>query len=392
MLRPFLVISFLSATTGALANPVPLTSDDLKALAGSVVEIDTPLGTKLPIRFGTDGLVSAEAGELAPLLGSAKDRGRWWVDGDKMCSKFFRWFDAEVRCITVTRDGSRLFWRKDDGETGTATLIEASPPAVPKETVAAAKSPKSSRPPADEVKVALGSVPAPIKQTPAKRRVEQTPEPEPARAEPSPAAAVAAPSPPAVMPPAAVVVAEAAPAPRAETFDDVPMMRFGGAGLLEASSRVGAETPTEVAALPLPTRPAAPAAGPADDAPAATRSLSKAAPAAKAPAKRGIAAKRKSEAQKADATTTASVRSVPLYRVQHVRRYDVLNVRRGPSELHASVAAIPSTGRRVEITGACQADWCPVRYGSVRGWVNRFYLAEEGSRQESASPVYVARP
>ena len=121
MLRPFLVITLLSGATAAFAEPVPLGGDSLKALSGSLVELDTPLGTKLPIQFGSDGLVSAEAGDLAPILGSKKDRGRWWVEGDRLCSKWFRWFDAEVRCITVSRDGSRLYWKKDDGETGTAT-------------------------------------------------------------------------------------------------------------------------------------------------------------------------------------------------------------------------------------------------------------------------------
>ena len=85
MLRPLIVVSLLSGVTAAFAEPVPIGGDGLKALAGSLVEIDTPLGTKLPILFGADGLVSAEAGDLAPILGSKKDRGRWWVEGYRLC-------------------------------------------------------------------------------------------------------------------------------------------------------------------------------------------------------------------------------------------------------------------------------------------------------------------
>ena len=74
-------------------------------------------------------------------------------------------------------------------------------------------------------------------------------------------------------------------------------------------------------------------------------------------------------------------------------RYDVLNVRRGPSETYEQIAGIPSTGRQVEITGSCEGEWCPIRYGRIRGWVHSFYLAEERSiRHGSSSPVYVARP
>src|SRR5690606_23253342 len=85
--------------------------------------------------------------------------------------------------------------------------------------------------------------------------------------------------------------------------------------------------------------------------------------------------------------STSSARSVALYRVTGVHRYDVLNVRRGPSEQHPQIASIPPTGRDVEITGQCRADWCPIRYGNVTGWVNSFYLAEDAPIQGSASRV-----
>ena len=170
MLRPFVVIALLSGATGALADPVALTGDELKqAVSGSTVEIDTPLGTTVPMRFGANGLVAAEAGVLAPVLGSSKDRGRWWVDGDKLCTKWFRWFDAGVRCLTIKMDGTRVFWRKiDDGETGTGTLIaEAKPEPKSKQeptVVAKADPPAQARPkdvPKAEAVAQAKSSPAP---------------------------------------------------------------------------------------------------------------------------------------------------------------------------------------------------------------------------------------
>lgn len=396
MLRPFLVLGFLSAATGACADPVPLTADDLRGLAGSLVEIDTPLGTKLPIRFGKDGLVSAEAGELAPLLGSKKDRGRWWVDGDKLCSKWFRWFDAKPRCITVAQDGTRLHWRQDDGDTGTATLVEAP---APKEDPAAKRAAIVVADAEPAAKTPAAKSPAPVAlRTPDPVAVQPTPVPE------------------AVPEAAPIAVAEAA-APK-PPLDDNTMMRFGGAGLLEASARVGSDGPANAQGVePAALAPAAaqpPGVARVDDAlsplrrearsaakpapaPAASATAVLPPPVAKAPrvASADVA---KAEAVRAAvpkvrAAHPPAMAPQPLYRVSGVHRSDVLNVRRGPAETHATIASIPSTGRGIAITGRCEKDWCPIRYGRVRGWVNSFYLVAEGSGGASSqSQVYLARP
>ncbi len=94
------------------------------ALPGAVLNLDTPLYTVVPIAFGEDGYMSGDAGQLASVLGSQKDRGRWSLDGDRLCYKWFRWFDAEKHCATIERDGQKIYWKRDDGEVGTATLEE----------------------------------------------------------------------------------------------------------------------------------------------------------------------------------------------------------------------------------------------------------------------------
>ena len=109
----------------AAAEPAFLTGPAIKAaLPGSVLKLDTPLGTVVPITFGGDGYMTGDAGQLASMLGSQKDRGRWWVAEDKVCYKWFRWFDAEQHCLAIKREGPRVFWTQDSGETGTATLEE----------------------------------------------------------------------------------------------------------------------------------------------------------------------------------------------------------------------------------------------------------------------------
>lgn len=70
-----------------------------------------------------------------------------------------------------------------------------------------------------------------------------------------------------------------------------------------------------------------------------------------------------------------------LFRVQNVHKFDVLNIRNGPSEYHQVIGHIPPRASGVQIIGTCRDWWCPVAHGSSKGWVNRFYLAaDDGSR------------
>jgi hypothetical protein len=398
LLRPLIVIGFLSGATGALADPVPLSNDDLKnTVSGSTVEIDTPLGSTVPMRFGADGLVSAEAGVLAPVLGAAKDRGRWWVEGEKLCTKWFRWFDAGVRCLTIARDGNRIQWRKiDDGETGTGTIVVSNgKPAKPVAPVVAAK--KETPTVVAKVDVAAADVDEPV-PLPVKKPVavkEEAPQASLPPADP------VAPE-PTVVARADVAATDVAATPAAVVEE--PTMRFGGAGLLEASARVETEVQAPVQGAqeeegpPVPlTESNLPAPAPASE--AQTTAVNTLPPPPVTPPKKAVPQrqaslqaaplkqadkKKKIPTAKAKAVATSSIRTVALYRVTGVRDYDVLNVRRGPSEEHVTIAGIPPTGRRVEITGECRASWCPIRYGNVTGWVNSFYLAEEGSRQVSS--------
>ena len=78
--------------------------------------VDTPLGTTIPIRISTDGMLAGKAGVLAPMLGAAKDRGRWWLERDQICMKWFRWFDAKARCISLQREANRILWQENSGE------------------------------------------------------------------------------------------------------------------------------------------------------------------------------------------------------------------------------------------------------------------------------------
>ena len=139
-LRRTLIVLSCFAATPLAAEPVKLSSDAIKiTIAGSRLELDTPLGMTVSVRFNRDGFMSGDAKELASLLGASKDRGRWWVASDQLCYKWFRWFDAEPRCLAIRQEAKRLFWQRDDGESGTATIMEqGKPPPKPKLKVAIA--------------------------------------------------------------------------------------------------------------------------------------------------------------------------------------------------------------------------------------------------------------
>ncbi len=168
MLRLSLVGALLGIASAAWAGPVPLTGDALRReLVGSLLEIDTPLaGVVIPVRVSGDGLVSGEAGPLASTLGAAHDRGRWWISNDRLCVKWFRWFEAQTRCITVEHEGAKIYWREEGGESGTAMITKSSPePAkVDPPTLIEANlpsTPSTSPPPSSEASVEVASVPTP---------------------------------------------------------------------------------------------------------------------------------------------------------------------------------------------------------------------------------------
>jgi Bacterial SH3 domain len=320
MLRQFIAICGLAVSTTAMAAPALLDSAELKMrVAGSIIELDTPLGTKIPIRFSRKGRMSGKAGSLASVLGAAKDRGRWWVADNRLCYKWFRWFEAEVHCLKIRQDGTRIYWRQDDGKSGTATLVSQAP----------APSPPKIKAPAPVIPVA--KIPAPRPATPA-------PKPKP------------------------VVVAHVGPSMLFELGKITPRAM---------SSQLGGPAET----VPPPKD------GSQADGVGVGSELGRSSK------KRKVT--RETVRAHADEAPTrvSSVALQASFSVAGVEENDVLNVRRGPSADHDAVGGIPAETSGVKIVGACRDDWCPVRHRKLKGWVHRFYLAEEtgGSRPVSTA-------
>lgn len=335
MLRLVTVIGVLGGVSTAMAEPVRMTGEDIRrAMPGALLEIDTPLRIAIPVKVGTDGLMSAEAGALGLTLGATKDRGRWWADGDKLCMKWFRWFDAKPRCMTLHRDGNRVNWAEGSGESGTATITEAKPIVAAVEPPPIKKTKPAERPetavlPVEETQAAVQEPDALAIRKPfataALSQMFTSPEPD----KPDPQMLGMGES------------QDARPAPVAEPA---------------APPRIAQPAPVRKKKIPV-----------ASAAPAAVHAATKSARHAPAAPKAASASK-----------------TLVSFRVAGVGFGDTLNVRSGPSEYHSPVGTISSEGRGVQIIGTCRELWCPIRHGRLTGWVNRYYLAEDGVQRASA--------
>jgi Bacterial SH3 domain len=327
--RKFVLLLGCFAASPLAAGETTLSGEAIKTtLGGSLLALDTPVGMTVSVRIHHDGLMSGEAGALGAVLGATTDRGRWWVANNQVCFKWFRWFDAEPRCATITLNGKRFSWRREDGDTGTGTIVEPGKPIEkPAVVVAQAKKPVAPQKPAAkkvEVSVAL-NLPK------AEPHVQKTTKMKPAAShkKPSVAALPAAPQ----RSSASTAVAFHVPEPHPATRPKRP-----------AKIAVASVKPEYFTSAKVTT------------------------------------------------TTKVAIAKVNIgegkpFRVAGVDPSDVLNIRNGPSPEYETVGGIPPDSHGITITGACLNDWCPVKHRTLVGWVNRRYLAEETAEDASAAEI-----
>jgi Bacterial SH3 domain len=141
MLKTILRIMWLVCLmTGTKADQGFLSGEDIRDLvAGASVEIDTPIGTKLPVRYAPDGQLSGQAEQLAFYLGASTDRGRWWITSDQLCHRWSTWFNSEPQCLRLKTEGRRIRWWTQGGTSGTAVIT-----ARPVETAQLPRTPSDS--------------------------------------------------------------------------------------------------------------------------------------------------------------------------------------------------------------------------------------------------------
>ena len=345
----------MSGLSAALADAPSLSGEVLKkAVAGTTVHLDTPLGTKLPLSFGADGRVTGTAGPiLAAYLGASTDRGRWWVENNKLCHKWLKWFDTDTSCMQIWQEGNRVRWYGDDGRSGTATIVTdtvvAAAPALP--TPSALGGPATQPVAAPAAPVTAEAVTAePVQAASAKPDEAKTAQVKPAAKKRTTTQhratmATVVPLRQLVPPPAPGQAAPASAAPQASAVTPTPVPPA-------PVQAVSAEAPSVVPATSQFTASAQPLPPPAAYGAPTYRAAMMQAPERYGRPMSGLA-----------------------FRVKHVASDDVLNIRNAPSSEAAVVGEIPPHGRGIRMVGTCVAEWCQVRFERVSGWVNKLYLA-----------------
>lgn len=109
---------------GALAEPSKLTGEALRqAVSGRTVLIATAIGS-FPIRYKSNGTMTGRAPAFVAGLGTERDRGQWWIADDSLCQRWYRWLGAKRYCFKLQHVGAIVYWLRDDGLSGTATIRE----------------------------------------------------------------------------------------------------------------------------------------------------------------------------------------------------------------------------------------------------------------------------
>ena len=93
---------------------------------GKRIYIEVPFGGEIPLYYRADGYVdgSGEAIGLGRYL-APTDSGRWWIEENRLCQQWTKWYDGRVFCFTLQAlANDQLYWHRDDGEEGKARIAE----------------------------------------------------------------------------------------------------------------------------------------------------------------------------------------------------------------------------------------------------------------------------
>jgi hypothetical protein len=110
----------------SIMRPVPrISADDRlrQMLSDRKILLRTHVGVVIPIKYNSNGEMLGEAGSLGFFLGASRDSGKWWVSNGKMCQKWRIWLDRETHCMTLKERNGTIWWRADDGKSGTAKIV-----------------------------------------------------------------------------------------------------------------------------------------------------------------------------------------------------------------------------------------------------------------------------
>ncbi len=125
LLLSILLISFSASTSIASNDDNRLDNEKIKNLiSGKRIFLQIPFGGEFPLRYAHNGTVygDGQAVGLGRLL-APKDKGRWWVESNKLCQKWEKWYDNQMICFILSNvKDDKLTWIRDDGRKGKARI------------------------------------------------------------------------------------------------------------------------------------------------------------------------------------------------------------------------------------------------------------------------------
>jgi hypothetical protein len=103
----------------------------------TIVRSFHPSGSFVERRTGTTAALRRtppERGEAAGAVVTVIDTGAWWIDGNRLCVRYDRWFDRRAYCSTVERNPAiptRVTVRLGPIDPDTPTTFNVAGPALP---------------------------------------------------------------------------------------------------------------------------------------------------------------------------------------------------------------------------------------------------------------------
>ena len=95
-----------------------------REIIGKTVYLAAPLGGEFPLNYRPSGVVDGNGTALG--LGKyikPEDRGRWWIQSNRLCQQFTVWYNGNKMCFELTKVGTdKVKWVRDDGESGVARI------------------------------------------------------------------------------------------------------------------------------------------------------------------------------------------------------------------------------------------------------------------------------
>lgn len=111
-------------TVADTASAQPLQNAALKQkVTGRTVLLNTGYGISLPIRYRSNGTMTAKSTGVAKYIGYSQDNGRWWIKGDRLCQKWSKWLKGATRCFKLKISGRNITWSSRSGTSGTARIV-----------------------------------------------------------------------------------------------------------------------------------------------------------------------------------------------------------------------------------------------------------------------------